>query len=130
MPSPIMTALATHWIEDGTAFLLLDHIRSESATRQKLARKHLCHQDYLADPEGFHLWLRLSGGWTRSAFVSQLRNLPIGITEADAFTVSGTPSEHVRIGLGGPTDQTQLAHALEAISQTLAASPARSSVYF
>lgn len=130
MPSPIMTALATRWIEDGTAFELLDHIRAESAARQKLAGTHLHRQDYLADPEGFHLWLRLSGGWTRSALVSQLRNLPIGITEADAFTVSGTPSEHVRIGLGGPADQTQLAHALEALSQTLDASPAHSSVYF
>lgn len=130
MPSPIMTALATRWIEDGTAFLLLDHIRSESAARQQLAARHLHRQDYLADPEGFHLWLRLSGGWTRSALVSQLRNLPIGITEADAFTVSGTPSEYVRVGLGGPTDRSQLAHALEALSQTLGTSPARSSVYF
>ncbi|MEM8701541.1 MAG: PLP-dependent aminotransferase family protein [Pseudomonadota bacterium] len=130
MPSPIMTALASRWIEDGTAFRLLDQIRSESAARQKLAAQHLRHQDYLADPEGFHLWLRLSGGWTRSALVSQLRNLPIGIIEADAFTVRGLPAERVRIGLGGPLDQTQLVNALEVLSQTLDASPARSSVYF
>ncbi|MEO0976461.1 MAG: PLP-dependent aminotransferase family protein [Pseudomonadota bacterium] len=130
MPSPIMTALATRWIEDGTAFLLLDHIRSESAARQQLAARHLHRQDYLADPEGFHLWLELSGGWTRSALVSQLRNLPIGITEADAFTVSGTPAEHVRIGLGGPADRAQLAQALDVLAQTLDTSPARSSVYF
>ena len=130
MPSPIMTALASRWIEDGTAFRLLDQIRSESAARQKLAAQHLRHQDYLADPEGFHLWLRLSGGWTRSALVSQLRNLPIGIIEADAFTVRGLPAERVRIGLGGPLDQAQLVNALEVLSQTLDASPARSSVYF
>lgn len=130
MPSPIMTALATRWIEDGTAFLLLDHIRSESAARQQLAAQHLHKQDYLADPEGFHLWLGLPGGWTRSALVSQLRNLPIGITEADAFTAHGTPSERVRIGLGGPVDRTQLGHALEVLSQTLEASPVGSSVYF
>lgn len=130
MPSPIMTALATRWIEDGTASLLLDHIRTESVERQRLAAKHLRNQNHSSDPEGFHLWLELSNGWTRSALVSQLRDLPIGITEADAFTVSGKPAERVRIGLGGPADRLQLSQALEVLAQTLDASPARSSVYF
>lgn len=130
MPSPVMTALATRWVEDGTASLLLDHVRSESAARQKLAATHLHGQDYQSDPEGFHLWLKLSNGWTRPALVSQLRNLPIGVTESDAFIVSGVPPERVRVGLGGPADRKQLGYALETLSQTLNASPAQASVYF
>nr|WP_319387029.1 PLP-dependent aminotransferase family protein [uncultured Roseibium sp.] len=130
MPSPVMTALATRWIEDGTASLLLDYIRSEGAARQKIAATYLHGQEYLSDPEGFHIWLKLSNGWTRPAFVSQLRNLPIGVTESDAFTVSGAPSERIRVGLGGPADRKQLGNALEILSQTLTASPAQASVYF
>jgi len=130
MPSPLTVALATRWIEDGTATALLEAIRSESTARQALAAKHLEKDAILSDPDGFHLWLCLSNGWGRSAFVSQLRNLKIGIVEADAFTVSGTPADAVRLGLGGPLSRAQLANALEIVAQTLAASPARASVYF
>ncbi|MBG6161112.1 DNA-binding transcriptional MocR family regulator [Labrenzia sp. EL_195] len=130
MPSPLTVGLATRWIEDDTAAALLDQIRSESRTRQTIAANYLKDHAFLADPDGFHLWLNLPDGWNRSAFVSQMRNLQIGIVEADAFTVSGQPSEAVRIGLGGPINHAQLSQAMEIIAQTLQASPARASVYF
>ncbi|MET1415140.1 PLP-dependent aminotransferase family protein [Roseibium sp. HPY-6] len=130
MPSPLTVALATIWIENGTASALLEEIRSESAARQVLASKRFKKLDYLADQNGFHLWLSLPQGWSRSAFVSQLRNLPIGLVEADAFTVAGAPSEAVRLGLGGPLNREQLVNALDIVSQTIEASPAKASVYF
>lgn len=130
MPSPLTVALATRWIEDGTAMALLDKIRSASRQRQALAAKYLMGHSFLADPDGFHLWLHLHEDWNRSAFVSHMRNMQIGIVEADAFTVSGRSAEAVRIGLGGPLNRPQLEQALEIIGQTLQGSPARASVYF
>jgi DNA-binding transcriptional MocR family regulator len=130
MISPLTAALATRWIEDGTAKALLRHVRSESAARQALAARHLKDFDYRADPDGFHLWLELANGWTRSAFVTQMRSQPIGLAESDAFTISGPASEAVRVCLGGPLDRAQIDAALSVIGQTLATSPEKTSAYF
>ena len=46
--------------------------------------------------------------------------LGLGVVPSDAFTVTGPPSEAVRVGLGGPVTRSQverglafMAHALE-----------------
>ncbi|MHA7773226.1 aminotransferase-like domain-containing protein [Roseibium sp. M-1] len=130
MISPLMAALATRWIEDGTAKALLRHVRSESAARQALAARHLKNAAFRADPDGFHLWLELANGWTRSAFVSQMRAQPVGLAESDAFTVGGPASEAVRLCLGGPLNRGQIDGALSVIGETLASSPEKTSAYF
>jgi DNA-binding transcriptional MocR family regulator len=130
MPSPLMVALATRWIEDGTANELLNFVRKDSVTRQSMAAERLSNLKVCADPSAFHLWLELPAGWTRSIFVSQMRNQQIGIVESDAFTVTGAPEEAVRVCLGGPTDHTQLGSALDVIAQTLENSPQSASAFF
>ena len=124
MASPITTALATRWIEDGTA-------RCHPAVRPRRidARASASPPAILpaagvtADPHGFHIWMTLPEGWTRSAFASQARSAGLGIVASDAFTVAGQPPEAVRICLGGPSTRAEitqglemLAHALEAIA--------------
>ncbi|WP_428642455.1 PLP-dependent aminotransferase family protein [Roseibium sp.] len=130
MTSPLSTALATRWIEDGTAEALLAYLRKECTARQTLAAGILKDQTFEADPDGFHLWLRLPAGWTRSSLAGQMRGQPIGIAESDAFTVSGTAPEAVRVCLGGPLDRTGLKEALEVMARTLQASPQSASAFF
>ena len=130
MVSPLTARLATRWIEDGTAKALLRHVRSESAARQTLAARYLKDFVFRADPDGFHLWLELSNGWTRSAFVSQMRSQPIGFAESDPFTVGGPAGEAVRLCLGGPVDRARIESALSVIGETLATSPEKTSAYF
>ncbi|GAB2187411.1 aminotransferase-like domain-containing protein [Roseibium sp. LAB1] len=130
MISPLTTALATRWIEDGTAKALLRHIRGESAARQELAARYLKHLQFQADPDGFHLWLALPDGWSRPAFVSQMRNQPIGVVESDAFTITGKAQEAVRLCLGGPHNRAQIDSALRVISEALASTPDKTSTYF
>ena len=89
MASPLTVALATRWIEDGTADAILRFIRNETAARQTLAREILTGASFKADPLSFNLWTTLPPGWTRSAFIGGMRSAGIGIVASDAFTVAG-----------------------------------------
>src|SRR5690606_26710632 len=62
MASPLTTALATRWIEDGTADAILEFLRTEAPARQALAAS-LLPAGYRADPLSFNIWLPLPQGW-------------------------------------------------------------------
>jgi len=129
MASPLTAALATRWIEDGTADAILRFIRTEAAARQAVAVDILPPDSFRTDPMAFNLWVPLPGGWTRSAFIGHTRATGIGIVASDAFTVDGTPPEAVRICLGGPSSRAEVRTALEFISHALSESPALASSF-
>jgi DNA-binding transcriptional MocR family regulator len=124
MASPFMVALATRWIEDGTADQILRFIRAETAARQALASEILPPGSFKADPLSFNIWAGLPAGWTRSAFSGHMRSTGIGVVASDAFTAGGEPPEAVRVCLGGPTTRAALRHALEYMAHALTESPA------
>jgi DNA-binding transcriptional MocR family regulator len=119
MASPLTLALATRWIEDGTADAILRFIRTETAARQVLAKEILPAGSFKADPLSFNLWVPLPEGWTRSAFIGHLRTTAIGVVASDAFTVTGNPPEAVRLCLGGPTTRSGTERALEYVAHAL-----------
>lgn len=129
MASPISTALATRWILDGTAEAIVDFVREESSARQRIAGSLLPAASYTADPHGFHVWITLPEGWTRSAFASQGRAAGLGVVGSDPFCVAGTPPEAVRLCLGGPSTRQQITHGLEVLAHALEGSPALASTY-
>lgn len=124
MASAVSTALATHWINDGTAQAMLLAIRRESVERQKLAARLLPAGTYKTHPEAFHIWLSLPAPWNRIEFSSHLRSRGVGVVAADAFSIDGKPPEAVRICLGGAVDRAECRHALELIHDALVQSPA------
>lgn len=120
MASPLTAALATRWIENGSADALLDFLRAETTARQRLAAEILPAGSYRVDPLSFNLWLELPPPWTRAAFVGQMQATGIGIVASDAFAAKGPAPEAARICLGGPIGRKALgdvlafmAHALE-----------------
>jgi DNA-binding transcriptional MocR family regulator len=119
MASPLTVALATRWIEDGTADHLLRFIRTEAMARQGIARQILPPGSFRADPVSFNIWLPLPEGWTRSAFLGHMRTTGIGMVASDAFTVIGNPPEAVRICLGGPASRAVVHNALEFVAHAL-----------
>lgn len=119
MASPLTVALATRWIEDGTADHLLRFIRTEAMARQVIAQEILLPGSFKADPISFNIWLPLPEGWTRSAFLGHMRTTGIGMVASDAFTVTGPPPEAVRICLGGPASRTTVHNALEFVAHAL-----------
>jgi DNA-binding transcriptional MocR family regulator len=129
MASPITTSLATRWIDDGTAEAVLGFIRTESSKRQSIAARLLPPELVQADPHGFHLWLSLPEGWTRSAFASQARAVGLGVVGSDAFCTSGEPPEAARVCLGGLATRAEITQALEVMAHVLERSPALASAY-
>lgn len=130
MASPLMAALATRWIEDGTADSILRFIRRESAARQSIAAHILPAGTFKADPLSFNIWLTLSNGWTRSGLSSHMRNSGVGVVESDMFTVEGRPEEAVRVCLGGPIKRDKLRSTLEFMAHAIEGSPEMASAFF
>jgi len=129
MASPVTIALATRWINDGTADALLSAVRRESMERQTLLAAILPHALSRSDPAGFHFWLSLPEPWTRSAFVGHTRSTGIGVVASDAFITNGVPPEAVRVCLGGPADRSTVRGALEFLGHALTESPTLASTY-
>ncbi|WP_132528503.1 PLP-dependent aminotransferase family protein [Rhizobium sp. BK376] len=130
MASPLTIALATRWIEDGTADAILRFIRAESAARQEMARALLPKGTFQADPLAFNIWLPLPHGWTRSTFASHMRASGIGVVASDAFTVEGPPMEAARVCLGGPVSREALSGALAFMAHALESAPEMASTFF
>ncbi|QJQ01736.1 PLP-dependent aminotransferase family protein [Herbaspirillum rubrisubalbicans Os34] len=123
MASPITSTLATHWIRDGVADLALANIRKESMARQKIAARILPEHSYASEPEAFHLWIKLRGGWQASSFAAQMRSSGIGVVASDAFAVSAAPEQAVRVCIGGIASRHDIQHALEVIRDALNEAP-------
>jgi DNA-binding transcriptional MocR family regulator len=129
MASPLTVALATRWIEDGTADAILRFIRVETAARQLMAAQILVPGSFKADPLSFNLWVPLPEGWTRSSFIGHMRATGIGVVTSDVFTTDGNPPEAVRVCLGGPITRERLESGLEYMAHALSESPAVASTY-
>lgn len=127
MASPLTAAVATRWIEDGTAEAVLSAIRAEAMARQRAAARILPANVFAAQPESFHLWLSLNAPWTRGEFAGRLRSSGVGVVISDAFAAS-KPPEAVRISLGVAPTRTDVIRGLEAIADLLAEFPALSSM--
>jgi DNA-binding transcriptional MocR family regulator len=121
MASPITNRLATQWVKDGTAGAMLQAIRKESMARQELAARRLAGYDYLAQPEGFHLWLRLPDELKVADFAPHMRAQGVGVVSSAAFSTDGDPPNAVRVSLGGPQSRDQCDAALHLLGDALGA---------
>ncbi len=119
MASQVTTVLATQWISDGTADMMLDAIREECEARVQMAERHFKGQSFLSHPQSFHLWLPLTPPWSSVEFASYLRSQGVGVVASAAFATDANPPEAVRICLGGPLSRSECDVALALIADTL-----------
>lgn len=129
MASPLTVAVATRWIEDGTADAILRFIRQETAARQRLADEILPAGLFRSDPLSFNLWIRLPQPWNRASFAEHLRETGLGVVASDAFTASGAPAEAARVCIGGASTRTEIRQALEFIAHAVDNPPELASSY-
>jgi DNA-binding transcriptional MocR family regulator len=123
MASPFMIRLGTRFIQDGTVGAATLAIREESRVRQAVAAEVMSGSTYVTKPEAFHLWLKVPPPWNRVEFANFLRANGVGVIVSDTFTVSGTPEEAVRVGLGGSKSREECRHMLEIIHDALEHQP-------
>ncbi len=127
MASPLSAAVATGWIEDGTAAAVLAAILQETAARQALVTQILPPGSVTMPPDSFHAWLCLPAPWTRGEFAARLRSVGVGVVVSDAFALA-RPPEAVRLGLGAAGTRAELEDGLQRLADLLEESPAMSSM--
>ncbi|MDF7649682.1 PLP-dependent aminotransferase family protein [Pantoea sp. Acro-805] len=122
MASPITNALASQWIQDGTADRVLGSIRAEAGIRQKLAADILRPFNLRASPEGFHLWLLLPRHlhWNPAEVAVKLRELGVSAVSSAAFCTDNNPPDALRICLGGAWSRAICSENLQTIAHVLA----------
>jgi DNA-binding transcriptional MocR family regulator len=123
MAPPLMSALASRWIADGTLEAVTKAIRSENVERQKLAASTLGDTRFAADPHGHHLWLRLPDHWRAADFAQHADRAGVAIVPSLAFAVSANPIEAVRISLGVAPDQGALEDGLTQLARLISQPP-------
>lgn len=119
MSTPLMTALATYWINEGTAATMLQGIEAESKTRQELALRILgsATQESAC---GIHVWYTLPSFWTSLDFTKEARNHGLNVVPAEAFCIGTNPTNAIRISLGRAKDRFGLAAALRKLADLAA----------
>ena len=122
--SPLTAAVARRWILDGSARAVLEAIRDEATVRNALARTCLPSGSFVTSPEAFHLWLRLPEVWSRGEFTAAIRVRGIAAVASDAFALSQSAPEALRICLGAPIDREETRRVLGILAETLDQFPA------
>jgi DNA-binding transcriptional MocR family regulator len=122
MMPPLMAALASKWILDGTLGAITAAIREESAARQAIARRVLRGQEFQAHPEGHHLWLTLPERWRRADLNLHARQSGLALVPSEAFAVGPAP-DAIRVSLGAAQNQVLLDRGLNLLATVLSRGP-------
>lgn len=119
MAAPPTVALATQWINDGTASAVVQAIRKETNARHALLLKHLGDQDIWSQPDCFHAWLKLPDTLSPNEASSFWRSRGVAAVASTAFATNTAPPRAVRLCLGGPTTQAQCEQSLRVVADVL-----------
>ena len=118
--APLMAALASSWIRDGTADAIVAERRGEAAARQSLVRERLAEARFDAHPFGYYVWLHLPEPWRSDTFADELRARGVVVSPPEAFVVGRAPVPHaVRLCLGAPRTREDLDRGLTAVAEAL-----------
>lgn len=121
MTAPLMAAVATTWIREGTAETLLKAVRAEAVARRALAAEAL--PGAVGAPESLHVWLPLPRGASADRLRQAAQARGLSLTAADAFAVSPEAPDGVRISLGAASKRAVLAEALRTVGQLVRSGP-------
>lgn len=119
MPAPLMTAVATRWIQEGQAQALLGAVRAEAAERRALATRLL--PTALGGPETIHVWLPLPDARSEQALVTAAQARGLALVSSQAFAAGGDHGFGARISFGGPARRAVLEKGLRAVAALMEA---------
>ncbi len=128
MPSFLMVALVTRWLQDGSADAVIGAIRDEATARQKLPPSVLVRHAFSGHPNGHHIWIPLPRSWSRAEFASHVQRQGLAIVTAEAFSVEETQPHAIRVSLGAASSRSELVRGLEILNTALKSSAAATRV--
>ena len=129
MTPPMILEVASRLIRDGTAARLTNQQREAAERRQSLARTILAHEEFTADPQGFHIWMPLPDDWRADIFRVQCARHGVLVSEGRSFAarVSDAP-EAVRVCLSHEAEETRLEQGLQTLANLLRLAPSESAL--
>ena len=122
MVPPLMAALASRWIADGTLDAITAAVREESAARQEIAQRILPGLDDEAHHEGHHLWLKLPERWRQADLNTYARQFGLALVHSDAFALGAVP-DSLRLSLGAALNRSDLERGLGVLAAVLSHAP-------
>lgn len=87
MATPIAFELASHWIDQGIAKVLLQQQVAEIIRRKKLVSDLLAGLHFKGHPESPHFWIEVPEPWRAAEIEAELQQKQYLISTADAFMV-------------------------------------------
>ncbi|WP_337187786.1 PLP-dependent aminotransferase family protein [Phenylobacterium sp.] len=126
MPAPLMTAVVSAWIREGTAEALLAGVRREARARRVVAAEVL--PAARGAVESLHVWLDLPPERDPARLRGLAQEKGLALVTADAFAAGPDHPNGLRISLGGPAKQAVLRTALEGVAALLSGPPPARSV--
>ena len=121
--SMLTTTLATQWIHDGSAALLLAGVKAESRVRQRMATGTLSGAAGGTVNHGIHVWLPLPSYWRPLDLCAAARMEGLVVAPSTAFGRGNSAPNAIRISLGRCRSRDQLDTALRKLSNLLAQKP-------
>jgi len=119
MPTFLMVALVTRWLQDGSVDAIIAAIRDEAIARQKLAGDVLARHAVRRHPHGHHIWIPLPRHWSRTEFASHVQRQGLAIVTADAFSVEDGQPNAIRVSLGAASSRSELVRGLDILAAAL-----------
>ncbi|AHD02058.1 PLP-dependent aminotransferase family protein [Leisingera methylohalidivorans] len=121
---PLMRALASRWVLDGTALELAGWQQNALKGRHRIACRVLHGVPWTGHPSAMHLWLPLPEGWSAAGFSQYARQMQIAVMPDMPFLAPGICSaDGLRISLGAVQGEGRFRKGLEHIAALLKLQP-------
>lgn len=117
MTAPLMAAVATTWIREGTADALLAAVRAEAIARRALAAE--AAPSAVGAPESPHVWLPLPAGASADRLRRAAQDRGLSLITSQAFAISPDAPNGVRISLGAAARRSALEAALRRLGDLI-----------
>ena len=117
MSQPLMGALVTQWILDGTAAQLQAAIAKESRERLYVANQILSASGCPTSGGGIHVWQRLPEHWNADSLVSTAHAEGLVVAPSSAFCQGNDVTNAIRISLGGCKRRAELTASLRKLAK-------------
>lgn len=115
---PVITAIATSWLEDGTVTRLEAAKRDDARLRNGIAREILAGYHPIGHPSSYVLWLPLPAEVRSDEVVAELLRDHIAVSTAEPFATTAHTPQALRLALAS-ADIDDLDYAVRRVAEVI-----------